>query len=66
MEVRVDGCSLMGTVLVLQDENSGDWLHNNVIILNTNELYSEKWYILYNVNFTTIRKIKFHNWTGLV
>ena len=31
--------------LELQNErNSGDWLHNDVNVLNTNELYTKKWF----------------------
>lgn len=34
------GSCLMSIVLILQDENnSGDWLCNNVNVLNTNGLY---------------------------
>ena len=29
--------------LVLQDENSGDWLYNNVNVLNTTQCYALKW-----------------------
>ena len=30
-------------ILVLQDENSGDWLYNNVNVLNTTQRYTLKW-----------------------
>ena len=37
-------CCLMGIEFVLQDENFQDMLHN-VNILNSTELYTEKWLI---------------------
>lgn len=37
------GSCLMGRVSILQDaKNSGGWLHN-VNVLNTIDLYTEKW-----------------------
>ena len=40
-EDRGMGSCSMGIVSVLQDEkSSGDWLYNNVNVLNTTELYT--------------------------
>ena len=49
-----------------EEKSSGDWLPNNVNVLNISKLYTHKWYddkILCYVHFTTI---KTQTWTSLV
>lgn len=41
-EGGMESC-LMGTASKFCKTNSGDWLHNNVNVLNTAELAIEKW-----------------------
>ena len=48
-------------ILVLQDENSGDWLYNNVNVLNTTQCYTLKWlrwWILCYVYFWPFKNFK--------
>lgn len=39
-------------------ELDGQWLYNTANVLYTTELFSSKWFILFHVNFTSIKKKK--------